>query len=184
MEILELGTIISLLSFSISKKIRWRVTCRLQRSSPSLLPSCSDSSAKDSSLLPLCPACPCVPLCSTCWPPHLPHSSQGLLSWVLCLDQPSGSLCEARRHSPKGDTCTLQWSPLCRCWVNTCRAEFQRMHVVTKDLFHLCVLITKGVVVTLQWRNPADTSCRAVVTKYHKRGGLEQQKFISYSSAN
>lgn len=144
MEILELETIISLLSFSFSK-IRWKVTFRIQRHSP----SCSSSPTPLAhtalwwssvfELLLLCPACPCGPLSPAYSPPHPPYSlplQARLTLELLCLDRPFGAPCSARSHSPKGDTCTLQRSPLCPCWVNTCRIEFQRIHMVTKYLFH------------------------------------------------
>lgn len=119
--------------------------------------SCSDSSAKASSLLPLWPACPCGPLCPACWLPHPPHSfptpakadSLGSSAWVnfLVLPVQPGDI------PPRVTT------------VHFSEAHFadagQTQNWISKDALSckaslpLYVLITKGVVVIVQWGNPA-----------------------------
>lgn len=127
MEILELGTIISLLfSFSISKK-KDRVICKLQGSSPfcthSLIPPLLKQlyegllSAAYVSCVPVLSTTPCPAF----QPSHLLlpcqlHLTLTLLTlWINLLILPI-QLADIPRNS---DICILQLRPLCPYWVNT-----------------------------------------------------------------
>ena len=158
MEILESETIISLLSFSILEEIRWSPLEAPKKLPVAFLqprPSRSGSSVEASSVVPPCPAHPCGPLCPACWPRRLPPSLPTPPGLTLLGALPGSTFwfsLFSQETSPQGWHLYTWVKPLCICWVNTLRTEFQRMHMVPEYLFHFCVIITRGIVVTLLWR--------------------------------
>lgn len=172
MEILELETIISLLSFSFSK-IRWKVTFRIQRHSP----SCSSSPTPLAhtalwwssvfELLLLCPACPCGPLSPAYSPPHPPYSlptSGKADSWVALPGSTFWCSLFSQESFPQRwhlYTSAKPTLPMLGKHLQNWISKDTHGHKVSLPF---CVSITKRVVVTLQWRHPADTSCRATVS--------------------
>lgn len=81
--------------------------CRLPTAPPlSLRQLCGGLlSGASVSCTPLWPTVPCLLAASPA--PLLAHSPRAD-SRVLCLDQPSGFPCSARRHPLKGGICTLE----------------------------------------------------------------------------
>lgn len=101
------------------------------------------------SCTPLWSTVPC--LLATLPAPLLAHSPEAnslrCSAWINILIFPF-----SRATFPQGWYLYAWVKPLCICWVDTHRTEFQRMHIVLKYLFHFCVIITKGIIVTLLWR--------------------------------